>query len=176
MKISRDININVIKTVENAVGTRNDFHFYIDELTSDDCMATYYGIADEKYTFESMDDAFFEFLNRKIAGDGIYIRLILATGEKTSNGAKFTLECGNKVKTFETGDIESILIFDFADFGIKVQKGRITLGTTIEDGCAHVPFFAQFGSKKANETYLSLENPLNRFIIDLLLEMIVIDE
>ena len=176
MKVSRDINVNVIRTVENAVGARDDFHFYVDELTSRNYMPTYAGIADEKYAFESMDEAFFEFLNRKIAGDGIYLRLILATGEDTSNGVLFTLECGSEVKTFETCDVENGMVFDFADFGVKIQGGRVTLGTTVEGGCAHTPYFAPFGSERGNEDYLSLDNPLNRFVIDLLWEMIVTDE
>lgn len=153
MRISRKININVARTVENAVGKRDDFHFYVDELTSDDRMPTYAGEADEKYEFESMDEAFFEFIHRKIEGDGIYLRLILATGEATSNGALFTLECGREIKTFKTGDVEKVLLFDFADFGVKVQKGRAVLGTTIEEGCAHTPYFAEFGSDKETRIF-----------------------
>lgn len=173
MKISGKININVAKTVVNAVNGRDDFHFYVDELTSNDYMPTYAGRADEKYEFESMDDAFLEFLSRKIAGDGIYIRLILAAGENTPEGAVFTLECGRDVKTFRTHDVSDVLVFEFADFGIKVQNGCITLGATVEGGCAHTPYFAEFGSARGNEAFISCDNPLNRFVIGILWDMIV---
>ena len=163
------------KTVEKAVNGNDDFHFYVDELTSNDCMPTYAGRADEKYTFESMDDAFFEFLERKIHENGIYIRMIHATGESASEGAVFTLECGNMTKTFKTSSSE-VLVFEFADFGIKVLNDEVTLGTTVDGGCHHAPFFAEFGSDRGNREVLSFDNPLNKFVMDLLLEMIVLDE
>lgn len=175
MRISREININVAKTVENAVGGRDDFHFYVDELTSEDYMPTYAGMADEKYEFENMDDAFFEFLKRRIAGDGIYVRLILATGESTPEGASFTLECGSEVRTFETSDLSDVMVFEFADFGIKIQNSCVTLGATVEGGCAQTPYFAEFGSERASREFLSLDNPLNRFVIGILCGMIITD-
>ena len=175
MNVSRKININVPKTVEKAVNGNDDFHFYVDELTSNDYMPTYSGMADEKYTFESMDDAFFEFLERKIHENGIYIRMILATGESTSECAVFSLECGNMTKTFKTSSLD-VLVFEFADFGIKVLNDEITLGTTVDGGCHHTPFFAEFGSGKGNHEFLSLDNPLNKFVMDLLMEMIVLEE
>lgn len=176
MKTSGKININVPRTVENAVNGRQDFHFYVDELTSENYMPTYAGMADEKYGFESMDEDFFNFLEEKIAGDGIYIRLILATGESTPEGARFTLECGDEDKSFVCTDDSNLLVFEFADYGIKVQKGEVTLGTTVEGGCVHTPYFAEFGSVKGNEQYLSLDNPLNRFVIEMLWKMIEVDE
>lgn len=176
MKISGKININVPETVENAVSGREDFHFYVDELTSDGYMPTYAGKADEKYSFDSMDDSFFEFLEKKIAGNGIYIRLILATGEMTPGGAKFTLECGGNESTFITDELSNLLVFEFADFGVKVCRGEVTLGTTVDGGCGHTPYFAEFGSERGNEEYLSLDNPLNRFVIEQIWEMIRTDE
>ena len=176
MKTSGKININVRKTVEKALNGRSDFHFYIDELASDGCMPTYAGKADEKYSFERMDDAFFEFLDERIADNGIYIRLILAVGEMTPEGAKFTLECGDERKVFMTGDDSGLVVFDFADFGIRVRKEEVTLGTTVEGGCSQTPYFAEFGSVEGNEEYLSLENPLNRFVIGILWNMIELDE
>lgn len=175
MNVSVKINLNVSKTVENAVAGNDDFHFYVDELTADDCMPTYEGKADEKYTFESMDDAFFDYLNRKIKENGIYIRLILATGENTPDGAVFTLECGDTTKTFAT-DSSNVLVFEFADFGIRLRNGEVTLGTTVGGGCDHTPYFAEFGSDKGNEEFLSADNPLNKFVVDLLLDLIVLDE
>lgn len=176
MRISGKNNINVSGTVENAVNGSDDFHFFVDELTSDNYMPTYAGMADEKYGFDEMDDAFFEFLERKIRENGIYIRLIHATGKECGDCAEFTLECGGDVRTFRTPEKSALLVFEFADFGIKVTEDEITLGTTVEGGCAQTPYFAEFGSDRGNAEYLSLDNPLNRFVIDLIWEMIVLDE
>ena len=168
------ININVRRTVENAVCESDDFHFFVDELTIDNHMPTYAGKADEKYKFEKMDDGFFEFLERKSKECGIYIRLIHATGERTGFGYRFNLECGCNRCTFETSDESDVCLFDFADYGIKVLKGEISFGTTIDGGCAHTLYFAEFGSSDAD--YLSMDNPLNRFVLRILEEMIIRDE
>lgn len=49
MQVTRKIdNINVRKTVENSVAGNEEFHFFVDELTSRDYMPTYAGMADEK--------------------------------------------------------------------------------------------------------------------------------
>ena len=155
MIVSRKIKINVPETVKKAVNGREDFHFYVDELSFNDYMPTYAGNADEKYSFESMDDGFFEFLDEKIHENGIYIRLILATCEVSSDGVRFTLECGEHENSFMTNDDSMLQTFEFADFGIKVFRDEVTLGTTVEGGCAGTPFFAEFGSLKGNEKYLS---------------------
>lgn len=176
MKISGKVNINVYETVENAVAGSDDFHFFVDELTSNDYMPTYAGMADEKYTFESMDDSFFEFLERKVHENGIYIRLIHATGEMTEDGALFHLECGAEKRTFEAADTLGLLVFEYADFGVKVTDDGIILGTTVEGGCGQTPYFAEFGSSRGNEDFLSVDNPLNRFVVGLMWEMIVLDE
>lgn len=176
MRISGKVNIDVPKTVEKAVNGREDFHFYVDELTSNNYMPTYAGNADEKYAFESMDDEFFEFIERKIHENGIYIRLILATGKTTPDGVSFKLECGGDENTFMTDDDSNVQAFDFADFGIRIRNDEVTLGTTVDGGCGHTPYFARFGSEKGNEKYLSLENPLNRFVVELLWNMIELDE
>lgn len=65
METKRNCNIDVKKTVKNSVCGNEEFHFFVDELASNDCMPTYAGKADEKYEFEDMDDEFFEFLNAK---------------------------------------------------------------------------------------------------------------
>lgn len=101
--------------------------------------------------------------------------MIHATGESTPDGALFTLECGDSTMTFETAD-SNVLVFEFADYGIKILNDEVTLGATVDGGCAHMPYFAEFGSSKANDQFLSLDNPLNKYVIDLLLEMIVLDE
>lgn len=173
MEIKRNINLNVKKTVENSVAGNEEFHFYVDELTKDNYMPTYAGRADEKYEFEEMDDEFFEFLNRKAAQDGIYIRLVYATAGETGGEAVFELEYGGKKEQFKTADIENVMVFEFADFGIKVKGCEVTFGATIEGGCGQTPYFAEFGSSKASEKFISHENPLNRRVIEIMEEMIL---
>lgn len=172
MEIKRDINLNIRKTVENSVCGNDEFHFYVDELTSNDYMPTYAGKADEKYEFEEMNDEFFEFLTRKAEGDGIYIRLVYATASETDGEAVFNLEYGGAKEEFRTKDIDDVLAFEFADFGIKVKGSEVTFGATIDGGCCHTPYFAEFGSDKASEEFISLENPLNRRIISIMGGMI----
>ncbi len=173
MEIKRNINLNVKRTVENSVAGNVEFHFYVDELTSDDCMPTYAGKADEKYTFDEMNEDFFEFLNRKVAEDGIYIRLVFATASEINGEAVFELEYGDKKEEFRTTDIDNVLLFEFADFGIKVKGCEVTFGATIEEGCGQTPYFAEFGSSKANEEFISLENLLNKKVIDIMEAMIL---
>ena len=178
MEIKREINnLNVKKTVEKSVAGNEDFHFYVDELTSRNYMPTYAGMADEKYTFDDMDDGFFEFIERKINEDGIYIRLVFAAAlESTADEAIFELSFGNTKRTFKTEDLDNVLVFDFADFGIKVKGSEITFGTTVDGGCPHTPYFAEFGSERGSEEYLSLDNPLNQYVLKLMEDLIVLDE
>lgn len=177
MQITRKINVDIKKTVENSVAGREEFHFYADELTQDGFMPTYAGESDEKYAFEEMNDEFFEYLERKAAENGIYIRLVFACGIDSSEEEMiFDLEYGKSKETFRTDEADMVLDFEFADFGIKVQNGTVTFGTTVEGGCAHTPYFAEFGSDKANGQYLSLENPLNRRVISIMEKMIFSDE
>ena len=173
MEIKKNINLDVKKTVEKSVAGNSDFHFYVDELTSGDYMPTYAGEADEKYTYDEMNDEFFEFLTRKVEGDGIYIRLVYATASEIDGEAVFELEYGGKKEEFRTTDTDRVLVFEFADFGIKVKGNDVTFGATIEDGCRHTPYFAKFGSPKANESFISLENPLNKRIIEIMEAMIL---
>ena len=173
MEIKRKINLNVQKTVENTVSGNEDFHFYVDELTSNDSMLTYAGMADEKYAFEEMDDEFYKFLKTKIAENGIYIRLVYATACENNGEAVFQLEYGGGKEEFRTPDTGNVCVFEFADFGIKVKGNEVTFGATIEGGCQHTPYFAEFGSKKANESFISAENPLNKRIIEIMEGMIL---
>ena len=175
MEISKKAKVDIKRTVENSVGKRSDFHFHVDELTSDDFMPTYAGMADEKYSFSEMNDEFFEFLNRKAQKDGIYIRLVFASFESSDSEAAFRLEYGDESETFKTDDLDRILEFEFADFGIKVKGNVMTFGATVEGGCAQTPYFAQFGSGKANGNFLSTQNPLNRHMISVMEKMIVTD-
>lgn len=172
MEIKKNIDLNVKKTVENSVCGSDEFHFFVDELTSKDYMPTYAGMADEKYAFDEMDDEFFEFLNRKARMDGIYIRLVYATARVTDGEAVFDLEYSCKKEEFKTRDIDSVLVFEFADFGVKVKGDEVTFGATIEGGCAQTPYFAEFGSPKANESFISPENPLNKRVIEIMEGMI----
>lgn len=170
MEIKR---LNVRKTVENSVAGNDEFHFYVDELASDDCMPTYAGRADEKYTFDEMNGEFFEFLERKVDEDGIYIRLVYATARANDSEAVFELEYGGKKEEFRTADIDDVRVFEFADFGVKVKGNKITFGATIDGGCADTPYFAEFGSDRASEVFISLENPLNRRVIEIMEGMIL---
>lgn len=173
MEIKKDINLDIKKTVERSVNGNDEFHFYVDELTSGNYMPTYAGRADEKYTFDAMDDEFFEFLARKANGDGIYIRLVYATASEINGEAVFELEYGGCREEFRTEDIDNVLAFEFADFGVKVKGNEVTFGATIEGGCGHTPYFAEFGSDKASEEFISLENPLNKRIIEIMEGMIL---
>ena len=172
MSIVRKNNLNVRKTVKKAVNNHPEFHFFVDELTSDNCMPTYAGMADEKYTFDEMDDDFFEFIDRKISENGIYLRICYMMLSEADGEAIFVIEIAGREFTFKTDDLSSVQIVEMADYGIKIESDRITYGTTVEGGCVHTPYFAEFGSKRGNETYLSLENPLNRFIISLIDEFL----
>lgn len=173
MKVTRKINLDVAKTVENAVCGREDFHFYVDELSSDNQMPTYSGRADEKYTFDEMDDSFFDFLLKKSKENGIYIRLIHATGRKTDTGSIFKLECGSRERTFVIHESVRVSVFEFADFGIKVLEDEVTFGATVEEG--NSTYFAEF-VPGGDDVFLSIENPLNQLIMASMCEMIVIDE
>lgn len=168
MEIKRNIELDVKKTVENSVCGNDEFHFFVDELTSDDCMPTYAGRADEKYAFDEMNDEFFEFLKAKSQGDGIYIRLVYATAGEIDGEAVFELEYGGKKEEFRTCDIDDVQVFEFADFGVKVRGDEVTFGATIEGGCSQTPYFAEFGSDRANESFISPENPLNRRVIEII--------
>ena len=177
MQITRKINVDIRKTVENSVCGNDEFHFFVDELTSANRMPTYQGMADEKYAFDEMNDEFFEFLKEKAANDGIYIRLVFANGSNEDDSeAVFQLEYGESQETFRTGKLEEILVFEFADFGIRVKGSCVTLGATVDGGCGQDIYFAEFGSDKANREYLSLKNPLNRHVIAIMENMIFLDE
>lgn len=172
MEIKKNIKLNIKKTVEKSVAGNEDFHFYVDELTSKNYMPTYAGLADEKYTFDEMDEGFFEFLTSKAQKDGIYIRLVYASGTQTSSGAVFELEYGGVSEKFEVNDTDDVLVFDFADFGVKVKENEVIFGATINGGCNQTPYFAEFGSPKANENFITLKNPLNLRVIEIMEEMI----
>jgi len=172
MEIKRNCKIDIKKTVENSVAGRDEFHFYVDELTSNNYMPTYAGEADEKYSFDEMNEEFFEFLDKKANEDGIYIRLVYATASEINGEAVFELEYGGAKEEFRTNDVDDVLAFEFADFGIKVRGDEITFGATIDGGCGQTPYFAEFGSDRANESFISLENPLNARVLEIMEGMI----
>ena len=172
MSIVRKNNLNVRKTVEKAINNHPEFHFFVDELTSDNYMPTYAGNADEKYTYDEMDDEFFKFIDRKIGENGIYLRICYATSSEINGEAVFEVETAGREYTFTTDNLDNVQIVEMADYGIKIERDRIIYGTTVEGGCAHTPYFAEFGSKRGNESYLSLENPFNKFIISLIDEFL----
>lgn len=164
--------INVKETVEKAINNHPEFHFFVDELTADDYMPTYAGIADEKYTYDRMDDEFFGFIERKIAADGLYLRICYLTGDIVDDEAIFTIEIGPDEKTFRTNDLDAVQVVEMADYGIKIKGEEFTFGAAVEGGCGQTPYFAEFGSKRGNETFLSKDNPLNKFLIQLMRDFI----
>ncbi|WP_405275056.1 hypothetical protein [Methanobrevibacter sp.] len=172
MEIVRKNNINVRKTVEKAISNHPEFHFFVDELSADNRMPTYAGLADEKYTFEEMDDGFFDFINRKIHENGVYLRICYMAGQEVEGEAIFDLEIAGKSSTFKTNDLDRVQVVEMADYGIKITPEEIIFGATIDGGCRITPYFAEFGSKDCNETFMSLENPLNRYIIALIGEFL----
>ena len=172
MDIRKEINLDIKKTVEKSVAGNSDFHFYVDELTRNNYMPTYAGMADEKYTFDEMDDDFFEFLKRKADEEGIYIRLVYVAASEIDGEAVFELEYGGNKEEFKTDDLDNVLVFEFADFGIKIKGHKVKFGATIEGGCGQTPYFAEFGSSKANESFISHKNPLNIRVIEIMKEMI----
>ena len=172
MEIVRENNIDIRKTVEKAINNNPEFHFFVDELSADDYMSTYAGMADEKYTFEEMNDEFFEFINRKIKENGVYLRICYMTGEIVESQAIFELEVAGKRHTFKTDDLDNVQVVEMADYGIKITPDELIFGATIEGGCGSTPYFAEFGSKNCNETFMSLENPLNKHVIRLMGEFL----
>ena len=70
--------------------------------------------------------------------------------------AIFELEFNGFRETFETDDFDNILEFEFADFGVKVKGDEITLGTTVEGGCHHTPYFAEFDRLRVTKSFCLL--------------------
>ena len=134
MEKTQKNNLNVKKTVENSVAGKGEFHFYVDELASDNSMPTYVGKADEKYTFDEMDDGFFEFLERKSHQNGIFIRLVFSMSKVENGKTVFVLEYGNEKEEFVAENTDDMLVFEFADFGVKVKDGKVTYGASIDNG------------------------------------------
>ena len=97
MQKSQEINVNVKETVEHSVAGNREFHFYVDELAADNSMPTYVGKADEKYTYEEMDDDFFEFLERKSHQDGIYVRLVFSMSVEKKMASNSIVYLKNRV-------------------------------------------------------------------------------
>ena len=120
--------INVRKTIENTVIVPDEFPFYVEELTASDEMPTLLGLADEKYTFDEMDDEFFDFVSRKINENGIYVRLIhLVEMSNEKNSITFEIESGLTKTTIK---IPESLLDEVTDIGIKIHGDDITIGKT----------------------------------------------
>jgi hypothetical protein len=120
--------INIRKTIENTVPVLDEFPFYVEELNASDEMPTLLGLADEKYTFDCMNDEFFEFVSRKSNENGVYIRLIhvLEKSRKNDN-VTLEIESGHTKTTITT---EYLLDDEVTDIGIKICGDEITVGTT----------------------------------------------
>ena len=127
--------INVRKTIENTVTVKDELPFYIDELSANDEMPTYMGMADEKYAFSEMDDDFFDFVNQKINDNGIYIRLvhIIETSIK-SDRVTLNVEAGSLKKTIT---VEEEISSQVIDYGIKVKGNEVLLGRSVFDQRPH---------------------------------------
>ena len=127
--------INVRKTIENTVTIKDELPFYIDELSANDEMPTYMGMADEKYAFSEMDDDFFDFVNQKINDNGIYIRLvhIIETSIK-SDRVTLNVEAGSLKKTIT---VEEEISSQVINYGIKVKGNEILLGRSVFDQRPH---------------------------------------
>ena len=127
--------INVRKTIKKTVTVKDELPFYVDELSANDEMPTYMGIADEKYSFSDMDDEFFDFVERKINENGIYIRLVhvIETSIK-SNCITLDVEAGSIKKTIT---VEEEISSQVIDYGIKVKGSEVSLGTTVFDERPH---------------------------------------
>ena len=127
--------INVRKTIENTVSVNDEFHFYVDELSANDEMPTYLGMADEKYSFDEMDDEFFDFVERKINENGIYIRLVhIIERSIKSNSVTLDVEAGSLKKTVT---VEKEISSEVIDYGIKVKGSEVFLGKTVFDVRPH---------------------------------------
>ena len=155
--------IDIVETLKKSVGENTDFHFYIDELADNDCMPTYSGNADEKYSFDEMDGEFFRFIQKKAAGDGIFIRLILASSEIGDDGAFIRMEHGSDVTEINASSKD---VPDFLDYGIKVKGSEVSFGAGIME--CDVAHFAEFGCRE-----LSVDDPVNSRAYDIMMNFVV---
>ena len=127
--------INVRKTIENTVTVKDELPFYIDELAVNDEMPTYMGMADEKYSFSEMDDEFFDFVERKINENGIYIRLVHIIETSIKSGCvTLDVEAGSHVETIT---VEEEISSQVIDYGIKIKGSEVLLGRSVFDKRPH---------------------------------------
>ena len=170
MDIIQKNNLNIEKIFKQSVCESKDFHLFADELDINGSMPTFTGLRDEIYSFDEMNNEFFEFLNRKADENGIYIRLVYASQiEFNDYEAVFQLEYSNKKEIFKTNDISSVEDVEFSDYGIKIWKNEITIGTTVEGDFNQTPYFSTFTGK---DVFLSLDNPLNKRVIEIIEEIL----
>lgn len=170
MEIRTILDINLRDTFLNSVGENDEFHFFADELTSDNLMPTYIGEADEIYTYDELNDEFFDFLERKRNQNGIYIRLVNVI-RKASEGGKLHLDVEYAgFKSEFTTEESNFRKEKFTDYGIKVKGNEVSFGTTVHRGDLIAPYFAEFGS---SGKILSCKNPVNIYLYNLMREMII---
>ncbi len=144
--------INVRKTIENTVIVPDEFPFYVEELSASDEMPTLLGLADEKYTFDKMDDEFFDFVSRKINENGIYVRLIhLVEMSTEKNLITVEIESGSTKTTIK---IPETALDEITDIGIKIRGDEITIGKT---SYIKKPHFEQFSK---NDILAQIANEL----------------
>ena len=59
------MNVNLKQLIIKSVSGSDDIHFYADELCENNYMPTCAGQADEKYSFDKINDEFFKFFDKK---------------------------------------------------------------------------------------------------------------
>ena len=161
--------INIKRTVEQSISGRKDFHFYVDELSADNTLPTYDGKAEEKYSYNEMDDEFFDFLERKSDENGIFIRLVLSRAVKKDNQTIFKLIYGQSEEEFKAACPDGKELFEFSDYGVKIHKGEVTFGVSVDYGDNHRFIFEELESGGG---CLSKDNPLNSHIVEIMEGMI----
>ena len=121
--------INIRKTIETTVNVPDEFPFYVEELDASGEMPTLLGLADEKYSFDGMDDEFFDFVAKKVNQDGIYVRLIhIVEKSCTGNTVTFEVETGLSKTVIALSDPD---LGEVSDIGIRIHGNQVTLGTTV---------------------------------------------
>lgn len=127
--------INIRKTIETSVSVADEFPFYVEELSASGEMPTLLGLADEKYSFDEMNDEFFDFVSRKADENGVYIRLIhILEKSCADNSVTFEVETGLSKSIIS---VEDPHLGEVTDIGIKVRGGEITVGTTVYNPKPH---------------------------------------
>jgi serine/threonine protein phosphatase PrpC len=98
------------------------------------------------------------------------------TSGMDQKGIEKMLRAAVKLANFTVFD-QAAQFEDFSGMGTTlvaalVKGNEVTFGATIDGGCGHTPYFAEFGSDKASEEFISPDNPLNQLVIEIMRGMI----